>query len=514
MIRTVLPCRPSLRLRLWLGALGLSVLTLSGAGLAVFGLTATERRAQEALAAQTRLEAWSSLSTRISEWMLSRMLQGGASTAGAGAIETALARLEALTAADVAAAPDEAEASRRAADIRHVARMKSFFSQMRALAPETPAGQAGIAFHLTHAPAVITSRIEHETRRRDLALKGLEALRRPLRFGMAAFAVAAPLLLLLLWRGTLRPLFDGLRRVAREAPNLSGAEGFAALDRHDELGLMFARMRQASRRIARRRARLERDLADLESLVEARTTELTAANSRLSAIDAARRRFFADVSHELRTPLTVIMGEAELGAMTADPDLRQSFHTITSRAERLFRRIEDLLRIARSESGELELSLRDVPLPEALEAARGDVAPLLSRASVTVSAEVPAGLRVRADPDWLRQIFAGIFENSVKFAGKDAQIRITAQISEGRVRVQICDSGKGPQPPAEAPLFDRHIRSASPGVSGFGIGLALARWAAREFGGDLRRLALPEGFGLELELTAATEGKDGPYSAD
>lgn len=513
MIGAALPCRPSLRLRLWLGAVGLSVLTLSGAGLAVFGLTATERRAEEALAAQTRLEAWSSLSTRISEWMLARMLHGAPTSANAAGIENALARLEALTAADVAAAPDEAEASRRAADIRHVARMKSFFSQLRGLAPETAAGQAGIAFHLTHAPAVISSRMEHETRRRDLALKGLEALRRPLRFGMAAFGVAAPLLLFLLWRGTLRPLFDGLRQVAREAPALSGAGGFAASDRHDELGLMFARMRQASRRIARRRARLERDLTDLESIVEARTTELSAANNRLSAIDAARRRFFADVSHELRTPLTVIMGEAELGAATADPDLRQSFQTISARAERLFRRIEDLLRIARSESGELQLCLRDVPLSEAIEAARGDVAPLLTRASVRLTLDVPQDLMVRADPDWLRQIFSGFLENSVKFAGKGAEIQITARSSGGRVHIRVRDTGPGPQPPDDAPLFDRHARSAPPGVSGFGIGLALARWAAREFGGDLRRLPQAEGFGLELELTEAAERSDGPYSA-
>ncbi|RRH72305.1 sensor histidine kinase [Falsigemmobacter faecalis] len=507
-----LPCRPSLRFRLWLGAVGLSVLTLSGAGLAVFGLTATERRAEEALAAQTRLEAWSSLSTRISEWMLARMLQGGAPGGGAAGIESALDRLEALTAADVAAAADEEDASRRAADIRHVARMKSFFSQLRGLSPDTPAGQAGIAFHLTHAPAIISSRMEHETRRRDSALKGLEALRRPLRFGMAAFAIAAPLLLFLLWRGTLRPLFEGLRRVAAEAPALSGAGGFAASDRHDELGLMFARMRQASRRIARRRARLERDLADLESIVETRTTELSAANSRLSAIDAARRRFFADVSHELRTPLTVIMGEAELGAATADPDLRQSFHTISARAERLFRRIEDLLRIARSESGELELTLRDVGLSEAIEAARSDVAPLLARACVELTAELPERLYVRADPDWLRQIFAGFFENSVKFAGKGATIRITARENQGRVFVEVRDNGSGPQPAPDAPLFDRHARSAPPGVSGFGIGLALARWAAQAFGGDLRRLPEADGFGLELELTAAGESSDGPYS--
>lgn len=506
-----LPCQPSLRARLWVGALGLGLLTLSAAGFALLGLAATERRADAALAAQTRLEAWSTLSTRINEWMLSRMIQPDAG-ADPRAVTLALERLERLTALDVSAAPNEPEASRRAADIRHVANMRSFFNQLNGLPPNTQTGQAGIAFHLTHAPAIISGRMEHETRRRDQALQSLEALRRPLRMGMLGFAVAAPLLLWLIWRGTLRPIFIGMRQAAALAGHAGSDSPPGPGARHDELGLMFARMRQASARIARRRARLERDLADLEGLVAARTAELSAANTRLSAIDASRRRFFADVSHELRTPLTVIMGEAELGAATRDPDLRQSFQTITARAERLFRRIEDLLRIARSESGELELVSRSVALDQVLRAARDDVAQLMARSRIRLTLALPEGIEVLADPDWLRQILAGFLENSVKFAGEGSEITITASREGALVRVRVEDNGPGPQPPMDAPVFDRHSRSAPVTVSGFGMGLALAHWAARAFGGDLRRLPKEQGFGLELELLAAKESGSGPYS--
>lgn len=500
MIFALKHCRPSLRLRLWLGALGLGALTLSGAGLALLGLTATERRAEQALAAQTRLEAWSNLSTQLNEWMLTRMIEGSAPRPSL--IEAALIRLEDLTRSDIEAAPDPSQASIRAADMRHVAQMRSLFQQIRDLAPSTPQGRAGITFQLTHATPLISGRIEHETRRRDSALQSLEALRTPLRLIMLAFAIAAPLLLFLLWRGTLRPLFEGLHRVSQQAGNLTDRGAFTGPARHDEVGLLIARMRQAATRLARRRRHLETDLANLEALVTDRTFELRAANERLSAIDATRRRFFADVSHELRTPLTVIMGEAELGAMTQDPDLRQSFQTITARAERLFRRIEDLLRIARSETGELELALRDVPLHEVVNSARGDVAPLLTRAGVSLHIQISPDIFVIADPDWLRQMFSGFFENSVKFAGKGCTITVTAAQDKGLTHIVLRDDGKTPPPP-EAVLFERHSRSAPAGVNGFGIGLALARWAARAFGGDLRRQDQRDGFALELTLVTA-----------
>ena len=219
-------CRPSLRLRLWLGAAGLAVLTLAGAGIAVFGLTATEKRAHEALAAQTRLEAWASLSTQVNEWLLRRMIEGA--DVSVAPVEAALARLEQLTQEDVAAAPTAPEASQRAADSRHIARVKGFFRQISTLAPDTAAGQAGIAFQLSHASPVVAARIEHETRRRDAALSSLAALRNPLRFAMAARAIAAPLLLFVVWRGTLRPLFSGLQQVSREADSLSAKGAISA----------------------------------------------------------------------------------------------------------------------------------------------------------------------------------------------------------------------------------------------------------------------------------------------
>ena len=129
-------------------------------------------------------------------------------------------------------------------------------------------------------------------------------------------------------------------------------------------------------RLARREGRLAADRAALEDTVAARTADLRAANERLEMVDRSRRRFFADVSHELRTPLTVILGECEIAALSpappcADPALsgaldrdRAAFAVIRRRAFRLQRRVEDMLRVARSETGTIELESKTVALGE------------------------------------------------------------------------------------------------------------------------------------------------------
>ena len=171
-----------------------------------------------------------------------------------------------------------------------------------------------------------------------------------------AIALGAALLLAGYYLGLVRPLLGRLDRVARAAEAV-GAGAFdraPPVDRRDELGLVFAQINRMAARLGRARRALERDRARLEATVAERTAALSAANARLEAIDAERRRLFADVGHELRTPLTVILAETELAAAAGpvgEAELREALEVIGARARRLNRRIDDLLRVARSESG-------------------------------------------------------------------------------------------------------------------------------------------------------------------
>ena len=201
----------------------------------------------------------------------------------------------------------------------------------------------------------------------------------------------------------------------------------------------------------------------------------------------------------------MILGEAELGMGQADATLRTSFATIHGRALRLFRRIEDLLRIARSESGQLELARDPVELGGTVRAALADTAPLLARAGVTARTDVPA-MTVTGDAEWLRQVFAGLFENAAKYAGRGASVAVTGRAEAGMAVVEVVDTGPGLPPGRLGAIFDRFSRGGGP-APGFGVGLALARWVVEAHGGSLGAES-PEGGGLRLAVRLPLPGTE------
>lgn len=502
-----MPFSPGLRLRLGLAAVVLAALALTAATIAVYGLSRTHGHAAEAMAAQRRIESYSAFSARVNDWMLGWLTQPGAAP-DPGGVLAVLDGLDAQIAEDVAAAPNEAEATRRARQSVTPARLRGLFGQLAGRLeidpPGSAAGDAAIAFYAAQAPTVVMQQLEQETRRRDLALAAMEKLQGPLLWSAIGVGMAAPIVLAALYLFAMRPLFRRLARVTASAQTMAMGSLPAGAAGHDELGLMLARLRQMARRIDRRRARLEADYGQLETIVAGRTKALSEANDRLAAIDASRRRFFADVGHELRTPLTVIMGEAELGRRHASPEIRAAFDTIENRAGRLFRRIEDLLRIARSESGQLELTQDKVALDQTVAAALADLAPVLKRAGIRVEVDLPP-LAVAGDAEWLRQVFAGLFENAAKYAGRGAVVRVTGGAAVDKARVVIRDTGPGLPDDIKASVFERFSRGRA--APGFGVGLALAAWVVEASGGSLGLLPddAPEaagfgGLGLVMDL--------------
>lgn len=507
---------PNLAQKFTLAALALAALAVLAAGIAVHGLSRTQGHAAEAMAAQQRIEGYGALSARVNEWMLGWLAPGAQQGVAPDSfpVTATFGLMDRLIAEDVEAAPSDTETAARARQSVTLARVRGQFTRLeRALAqspPGTAAGDAALALYGAQVPGLIAAQIHQETRRREAALAAMAGLRGPLHALAIGIAVGAPLLLVALYLSLLRPVFRRLAAASAAAGDLT-REGQGLLV-HDELGLLFARVRQMTARLDRRARRLAADRARLEALVAERTADLSAANARLSRADVERRRFFADVGHELRTPLTVILGESELGERHGDPALRASFHTIHSRALRLARRIEDLLRIARSESGRLDLDSRPVDLAAAARAALGDTALLLRRAGVAVELALPEGeLPVTGDADWLRQVFAGLLENAAKYAGRGAVVCISGQRLGAWMRADVTDTGPGIAPALLDPALARFGRGDTR-EAGFGVGLALARWVIEAQGGRLTAISpAAEGRGLtiriELPRAAAAESE-------
>ena len=182
----------------------------------------------------------------------------------------------------------------------------------------------------------------------------------------------------------------------------------------DELGLLAVVFNRMTARLRRGELRVAADQAAMEKTIADRTGDLRAANATLSNIDSSRRRFFADVSHELRTPLTVILGECEIAMMGNTP--APAFAIIRRRAQRLQRRVEDMLRVARSESGTIELHFARVGLravcASAIEAFEGAT----KRKDIAIRLEPGTEVFVEGDYEWLRQTVEGMIDNALRYA--------------------------------------------------------------------------------------------------
>ncbi|MGC9420342.1 MAG: HAMP domain-containing sensor histidine kinase [Rhodovulum sp.] len=490
-------------------------------------------RLEDSLNAERRIARYSVLSTQISAFIVvaAEAIQVGLSPEDRAArLEPATRGLRgtfALMRRDLEGAVEEARAqgldeqSRRATQSIAIARMEALFTAAHdGLMAETTGkdrAQAYLAGFSQTVDPLLNSAVADEMRIRDAILSGIGELRRRLTLMALGLAGLVAAMFGAFYLGLVRPQLARLD-LARQAAQRIGREEFdVALpeDREDEIGRLFAETNRAARALASRRAAVEREWAALNETIAARTEELRAANAALERTDEDRRRFFADIGHELRTPLTVILLESELGAKGAG-EPREGFATIRARAQRLQRRIDDLLRVARSESGRIELAAEPVDLARAVAEAVADTRPKIDSAGMSVEVAARPGVSVRGDADWLRQLVAGLIENAVRHgrAGGALAIRVAAEGGMGIVRV--IDAGPGVPEDELERVFTRFHRGADgPRPEGFGIGLALARWLVEQMGGRIAmespvpeqaRIGAGPGAMVTLRLPLAEEG--------
>ncbi|BAQ44447.1 signal transduction histidine kinase, MxbD [Methylobacterium aquaticum] len=340
----------------------------------------------------------------------------------------------------------------------------------------------------------LTFLVEAERRAVEASSAEVRTLAGRMRGVALAAAGLIVILLLLLHQSLTRPILRRLEAIRAGAAAIGRGELDTRLPvaSRDELGLLVASFNRMAARLKRREARVAADRAALEEIVARATADLRGANARLEEIDRSRRRFFADVSHELRTPLTVILGECDLAARSPDtPDaFRPVIATIRNRALRLHRRVGDMLRVARSESGQIELERRPVGLATILAEAVESCAPEARRRRIDLAlAPSPADVEVVADAEWLRQIVEGLIDNALRHAAGATRVRVgfSARGEADGAVVTVTDDGPGFPPAAEA-LFERFRRGEARGAvsAGFGIGLALARWVVERHDGEIR----------------------------
>jgi len=244
---------------------------------------------------------------------------------------------------------------------------------------------------------------------------------------------------------------------------------------------------------------------ELHDLAETFNRMLT----RLEDAFERQRRFNSDVSHELRTPLTAIRGEAELALRrprTAD-EYKVALETIQRESVSMGGVVEDLLLLARAETGGLPSTRSRVKTVDFLEGAAAKAEQLGKRKQIQIKLITDRAPKdFLAAENYLALALGNLLSNAVKHSPENATVTLTCQKSlSGGLTFSVADQGEGiPQVLLER-IFDPFFRVDSARnriAGGVGIGLSLARALARLHGGDVRAESA-QGRGSQFHLTIA-----------
>jgi two-component system sensor histidine kinase KdpD len=263
------------------------------------------------------------------------------------------------------------------------------------------------------------------------------------------------------------------------------------------------------------RLRTERDRAQTESAERERAladaaivrAELARLIDTERSANEMRDAFNSIISHELRTPITAIYGGSKLLAKRdrhLDDAARQELlEDLEAEADRLYRLVEDLLVLSRSERGTFERTADPVHLLRILARVVRSEHERWPSARFTITAPTPTSV-ARGEETYTEQVLRNLLSNAAKYSPPGSDINVIVDETAEGVRVRVLDRGVGIDPAEATKLFELYYRSpeSAATVSGAGIGLFVCRVLVESMGGRIWALPRPDGgseFGFILE---------------
>lgn len=274
-----------------------------------------------------------------------------------------------------------------------------------------------------------------------------------------------------------------------------------------------SQVRAYSRQLEDRTQQLEEKSRELE----AATLELRSANARLQELDRLKDDFISTVTHELRTPLTSIRAFSEIlhDNPSLDADKRVQFLAIIlAESERLTRLINQVLDLAKLESGVVEWNLAEVDMHTVIAEAITATGGMAAERGVTIAMHVDGeqALMAWADRDRVMQVMLNLLSNAVKFSpAQQGQISVSTERQARWLAVHVRDNGIGITDADQQVIFDKFRQGGDRRLGkpqGTGLGLPISTHIIEHFGGRLWVTSAPgEGATFSFTLPLALDGK-------
>jgi signal transduction histidine kinase len=261
-------------------------------------------------------------------------------------------------------------------------------------------------------------------------------------------------------------------------------------DEFEDLAVAFNRM-------LRHLVAVQDEIRQANTNLDAKVDELAQANMRLYELNTLKSDFLATMSHELRTPLNSILGFSEvLGSINAlDEKQKRYVQNIEQSGRALLDMINDILDLAKMESGKMEVRLTEFQVGQ-LVAAQCDMArPLAEKKNIDLATDIPPDLPpVRQDQARVQQILNNLLSNAIKFTPEGGRVDVTVRRHGEELALEVRDTGVGIPEEEQQVIFEK-FRQGRVGpdagdpmtreYSGTGLGLSIVKELCKLLGGEI-----------------------------
>ena len=230
----------------------------------------------------------------------------------------------------------------------------------------------------------------------------------------------------------------------------------------------------------------------LEDTVKKRTEELAIEKLHAERANAAKSEFLSNMSHELRTPLNAILGFSQLMKLDAedacDKELSTNIMEVIDAGKYLLSLINEILDLAKIESGKTDLELEEVLCDQVLENSLNIITPISNAKNITINIDKCSECLIIADRKRLQQIFINLLSNAVKYNNEGGNINIVLEKNHrGLCEFRIKDSGVGIKPEFHDKVFEPFARDHENAelVEGSGIGLIITKRLIEQMQGEI-----------------------------